>query len=240
MKILISACLLGQKCKYNGGDNFNERVASLAAEHEMIPVCPEVAGGLSVPRQPCEIVNGEVINTAGESRDSQFRDGAEKCLALARLAALRLALANAGCGWNFRICLGCLLGWLCRRRLCFRATKYHGVLCAVLSARLSLAFALRTRLRRGLATTVGSRCHNRTAVRTTRLNRRHFPASFAFGLCRAAVLPTVLATGRSLTPALRSFLGRRRALRRERHCGHKADRRHHQYLLHFVVPFLFG
>ena len=95
MKILISACLLGQKCKYNGGDNFNERVASLAAEHEMIPVCPEVAGGLSVPRQPCEIVNGEVINTAGESRDSQFRDGAEKCLALARLNDIDLAILQS-------------------------------------------------------------------------------------------------------------------------------------------------
>ena len=95
MKILVSACLLGQQCKYNGGDNFNQAVAALGKEHEVIPVCPEVAGGLPVPRIPCEIVGGEVINSVGESKDSQFRDGAEKCLAIAKQNQIDLAILQS-------------------------------------------------------------------------------------------------------------------------------------------------
>ena len=95
MKILVSACLLGDKCKYNGGHNYNEKVAALQAEHEVIPVCPEVAGGLPVPRIPCEIVNGEVINTAGESKDKEFRKGAEQCLAVAKQHKIDLAILQS-------------------------------------------------------------------------------------------------------------------------------------------------
>ena len=95
MKLLVSACLLGQKCKYNGGDNWNEKVIALTKGHEVIPVCPEVAGGLPVPRLPCEIVSGEVINTAGESKDKEFRDGAAKCLALAKQNNIDLAILQS-------------------------------------------------------------------------------------------------------------------------------------------------
>ena len=94
MKILVSACLLGQKCKY-GGDNFNKKVAALQAEHEIIPVCPEVAGGLPVPRIPCEIVGGEVIDRSGVSRDVEFRDGAQKCLAVAERENIDLAILQS-------------------------------------------------------------------------------------------------------------------------------------------------
>ena len=80
MKIMVSACLLGQKCKYNGGDNFNRKVAEFIEGHEVIPVCPEVEGGLPIPRYPCEIVNGIVMNDRGESRDTEFRTGADICL----------------------------------------------------------------------------------------------------------------------------------------------------------------
>ena len=58
MKILVSACLLGQKCKYNGGDNLSQKVLDYVKGHEIIPVCPEVSGGLPTPRIPCEIVDG--------------------------------------------------------------------------------------------------------------------------------------------------------------------------------------
>lgn len=95
MKIMVSACLLGQKCKYNGGDNFSEQVAAFCEGHEVIPVCPEVAGGLSVPRIPCEIVSGKVINKAGESKDREFRDGAEKCLAIAKRHKIDLAILQS-------------------------------------------------------------------------------------------------------------------------------------------------
>ena len=62
MKILVSACLLGENCKYNGGNNYNKIVCELAKEHQMFPVCPEVLGGLSTPRCPSVIVNGVVMN----------------------------------------------------------------------------------------------------------------------------------------------------------------------------------
>ncbi len=80
MKIMVSACLLGENCKYNGGNNYSETVAKYIEGHEVIPACPEVAGGLPVPRYPCEIVNGVVTNNRGESKDAEFRSGAQRCL----------------------------------------------------------------------------------------------------------------------------------------------------------------
>ena len=84
MKIMVSACLLGHKFKYNGGDNYNEKLIELTRGHDVIPVCPETEGGLSVPRFPCEIVDGTVMNSAGENVDKEFREGAAKCLELAK------------------------------------------------------------------------------------------------------------------------------------------------------------
>lgn len=80
MKIMVSACLLGENCKYNGGNNFNQRLADFLKGHEVIPVCPEVAGGLPTPRAPSEIVNGVVTNNLGQNVDKEFRLGAELCL----------------------------------------------------------------------------------------------------------------------------------------------------------------
>ena len=92
MKIMVSACLLGQRCKYDGGHNHNERVIAFTEGHEVIPVCPEMAGGLSAPRLPCEIVNGIVLNSAGENKDREFREGAAKCLELAKEKDIDLAI----------------------------------------------------------------------------------------------------------------------------------------------------
>ncbi len=83
MKIMVSACLLGENCKYNGGSNLNPELLRLLAGHTVIPVCPEVLGGLPVPRIPAEIVNGAVVNRKGISVDDAFRRGAEKALELA-------------------------------------------------------------------------------------------------------------------------------------------------------------
>ena len=84
MKIMISSCLLGHNVKYNGGNNKNEALLRLLSGHTVIPVCPEVLGGLPVPRTPAEIVSGEVINRRGESVDKAFRKGAEKALETAK------------------------------------------------------------------------------------------------------------------------------------------------------------
>lgn len=62
MRIMVSACLAGENCKYNGGNNRNEKVTDLFAENESITVCPEQMGGLPTPRVPAEIRDGEVMN----------------------------------------------------------------------------------------------------------------------------------------------------------------------------------
>ena len=63
MKIVVSACLLGENCKYNGGNNLNEMVKKLSDNYNLIEVCPEVMGGLPIPRFPSEIKNGKVYLT---------------------------------------------------------------------------------------------------------------------------------------------------------------------------------
>lgn len=77
MKIMVSACLLGENCKYNGRNNRNEKVLEFIKGHEVIAVCPEVMGGLPTPRVPAEIVNGIVTNREGKSVDTEFRRGAK-------------------------------------------------------------------------------------------------------------------------------------------------------------------
>lgn len=80
MKIAVSACLLGENCKYNGGNNYSEKVIEYTKGHEVIPVCPEVMGGLLTPRVPAEIVDGIVTTKDGKSVDKEFRSGAEKAV----------------------------------------------------------------------------------------------------------------------------------------------------------------
>ena len=82
MKIMISACLAGENCKYNGGNNRNEKVLKLmsVSGNEVIPVCPEVMGGLPTPRVPSEIRGGIVVTRDGRIVDAEFRAGAKKCL----------------------------------------------------------------------------------------------------------------------------------------------------------------
>jgi len=82
-KLLVSACLLGENCKYNGGNNYNAAVEKLGAMFDMIPICPEVFGGLPVPREPNEIINGRVVSKSGADVTAQYTDGAEKALYIA-------------------------------------------------------------------------------------------------------------------------------------------------------------
>lgn len=84
MRIMVSACLLGENCKYNGGNNLSEKVMNYVKGHEVIPVCPEVLGGLSTPRLSSEIVNGVVTASDGRSVDMEFRKGAQMGLDLAK------------------------------------------------------------------------------------------------------------------------------------------------------------
>ena len=83
MKIMVSACLAGENCKYNGGNNRNEKVQQLMSEHEVITVCPEQMGGLPTPRVPSEVKEGIVTARDGRNVDREFRTGAAKCLEIA-------------------------------------------------------------------------------------------------------------------------------------------------------------
>lgn len=95
MKILVSACLLGTNCKYNGGNNLNQSVLVFIEGHEVIGVCPEQLGGLSTPRLPAEIVDGVVTNKEGVSVDAEFRKGAQAALAAALENKVDLAILQS-------------------------------------------------------------------------------------------------------------------------------------------------
>ena len=83
MKIMVSACLAGENCKYNGRNNRNEKVLQLMEGNEVITVCPEQMGGLPTPRVPSEIRDGVVTAEDGRVVDEEFRAGAAKCLEIA-------------------------------------------------------------------------------------------------------------------------------------------------------------
>lgn len=95
MKILVSACLLGKNCKYNGRNNLNQGVLDFVEGHEVIGVCPEQLGGLSTPRLPAEIVDGVVTNKEGVSVDAEFRKGAQAALAAALENKVDLAILQS-------------------------------------------------------------------------------------------------------------------------------------------------
>ena len=86
--ILISACLVGMNCKYNGGNNFNEKALELVKSGKAIPICPEQLGGLTTPRDPSEIKiidnKRHVINNKNKDVTDEFERGAKEVLRLAK------------------------------------------------------------------------------------------------------------------------------------------------------------
>lgn len=85
MKILVSSCLLGENCKYSGGNNLSLNLLNILKKYnvEIINVCPEVLGGLPTPRKCCEIIKDRVFNTSGEDVTYNFKKGAEITLKIA-------------------------------------------------------------------------------------------------------------------------------------------------------------
>lgn len=103
MKIGVSACLLGENCKYNGGNNYNKKLVDFVKDHEVIPICPEVFGGLPIPRKPAEIVDGIVKLESGLSVDKKFKKGAEKALGIILKNQVDLVILQSrspSCGVN--------------------------------------------------------------------------------------------------------------------------------------------
>ena len=79
-KVVVSACLMGRNCKYNGGNNYNEKLVTMLKDREIIEVCPEVAAGMPIPRPAVEILNGRVIREDGSDWDDVYRKGVEVVL----------------------------------------------------------------------------------------------------------------------------------------------------------------
>ena len=79
-KIIVSACLLGENCKYSGGNNYDPKVVEFVRGREVIPVCPEALAGLGIPRAPMEIVNGVLMNQDGTCVDRPVRQAVAKIL----------------------------------------------------------------------------------------------------------------------------------------------------------------
>lgn len=92
--LLISACLLGKNCKYSGGNNAlpAETLDRLREKYRLVPVCPETAGGLTIPREPSERLNGAVLGKSGRDVTAEFERGAETALRLARRFDCKTAL----------------------------------------------------------------------------------------------------------------------------------------------------
>lgn len=73
MKVLVSACLLGRNCKYNGGNNYDPKVMEFLEGKEIVEYCPECVAGFGIPRTPMEIVDGVLTNRDGKVLDDAMR-----------------------------------------------------------------------------------------------------------------------------------------------------------------------
>ena len=91
-KLLISACLLGVSCRYDGKSKPLDEIPKLMEKYELIPVCAEIFGGLSTPRDPSEIIDGKVISSKGKDVTAEYLKGAEEVLRLGKLFGAKKAL----------------------------------------------------------------------------------------------------------------------------------------------------
>ena len=103
MKVLVSACLMGRKCKYNGGSNDNARVAAFVTDKDVVEFCPEVMAGLGTPRTPVEIVDGVLMDRDGNNVDAALREAVERAMAQVREMDIDCAVLQSRsptCGVN--------------------------------------------------------------------------------------------------------------------------------------------
>ncbi|MBP1918785.1 DUF523 domain-containing protein [Youngiibacter multivorans] len=94
-KIVVSACLLGEKVRYDGTGKSVEEIIALSGKYELIPVCPEVLGGLPIPRPKSEIRDGRVFSIDGRDVTLEFKSGAEKVLRLCLESGATKAILKA-------------------------------------------------------------------------------------------------------------------------------------------------
>ena len=90
-KILVSACLLGENCRYDGMNKLNKELFQ-QKKANLIPFCPEVAGGLSIPRKPGEIINNKVLSQDGGDLTEYYHAGAVKAWELVKENKIKVAI----------------------------------------------------------------------------------------------------------------------------------------------------
>ncbi|AHG76907.1 DUF523 domain-containing protein [Mannheimia varigena] len=105
-KVLISACLLGDNVKYSGGNNLSDELIALLKKYgiQLVPICPEILGGLPIPRPPAEIRNGDIVTVTGDSVLAEFRLGAERVLNKAQIEKIQIAILkekSPSCGSSY-------------------------------------------------------------------------------------------------------------------------------------------
>ena len=93
--VLISACLYGEKCRYDGGDNLVLQLDKIKKFCNLFPVCPEVLGGLETPRNPSEIIGENVVSNVGKDVTNEYKKGAEIALETALRNSCKIALMKA-------------------------------------------------------------------------------------------------------------------------------------------------
>ena len=103
MKILVSACLLGENCKYNGGNNYNAAVSEFVKDKEVLAICPEMMAGMGCPRTPIEIVDGVLMDRDGNNVDEAMRKATEDAMGMIRNEHIQCAILQSRsptCGVN--------------------------------------------------------------------------------------------------------------------------------------------
>ena len=102
-RYIVSACLAGERCRYDGGDNTCAFVVRLVEEGRAVPACPEILGGLETPRSPCERSGNRVVNRDGQDVTGAFERGAALAVELARKNACTAAIIKSrspSCGFD--------------------------------------------------------------------------------------------------------------------------------------------
>lgn len=103
MKYMVSACLMGKNCKYDGTNNKNDKIIEFLKDKEYVLVCPEQLGGLPTPRIPSEIQGNKVFNKEGKDVTMEYNLGAEKALLICKkekcdCCILKSKSPSCGCG----------------------------------------------------------------------------------------------------------------------------------------------
>lgn len=122
MNVLVSRCLLGINCRYDGDNNEIKNLREKFPHINFIDICPEVDGGMEIPRKPCEIKEGKVVNIDGEDKSKFFKKGADLALKKAQKNKVIVALLKAkspSCGKDF----------IYDGSFSHTLTKSHGITC---------------------------------------------------------------------------------------------------------------